>query len=911
MIDTTLSHYRITDKLGQGGMGVVYKAEDTKLDRTVAIKVLPSAALASDDDRERFYREARSAAALHHPNIATVFEIDEAVPSDAPHGTEPSPFIAMEYIDGQPLEDEVKDRPLKLERVKNLAIQIAQALEAAHDKNIVHRDVKSANVMLTTKGDAKVLDFGLAKTNQSTMLTRMGSTLGTIAYMSPEQARGEEVDKRTDLWALGVVIYEMVSGQHPFAGDYEQAVVYSIMNEDHEALTAVRSGVPMGLEWIVNKCLAKKAEDRYQSAADLIVDLRNVDISSGSGVSGVSHSSSNTILAQDHAAEQPATRPFSWAVVGGALVIGAALMFGATRLSSDSPQREPLTRVDIVLPGLQAVRFPTLSPTGEFMAVQGGDSNGRFGLYLRSMGSGEVTYVEGSDIVGDREFAFSPDGSLLAFNSGSNGGLFVAVIPAGIPRQVTDFGRFAYWKNNETVVMSDDRAGGAGGLFIVNIDGSDPVEIEVNDPNLAENYGNVLKTHVPSSDVAFGHQLIRLQGGAASLTSSGSPNIFRFNDRSGDVEVIESNALNPVYIDGGFLMYQLRADDGRLLIRAIDENTGEFAGQPTDVLPAGMMINWGEYGATSRGDLMYVKKTRFFRSSNDIWLIDLVTNEIESLGLSSTQDGMIPSGIHFSTDGKSFAFQVSPPAEGGNLYTYDLEEKTSRQFTFEGLQADPSFDPISGDLFFTIGDGNQRASIFRVPADNSRPAEHIVQDAFLPALSGDGKWMAMTGAPPTYSLDMLIMDRESGDIRVVDSAAGFPIFAHFSANSRYLVYQTNLPEQNPRIVIRSVTGNEVYELPGVAGAFPKFSPDGRYLYYLTPFTLSRIAIRTEPSFNIVGPPEVVFTLTDAAGFDINSDFTKMLVGATSVAISSGQSDEAPTIVWLQNWSEHLKQEMER
>ena len=268
-------------------MGIVYKAEDTKLNRTVAIKILPSAALASEENRERFYREARAAAALHHPHIATVFEIDEAVPSDAPHGTEPSPFIAMEFVDGGTLKDEIDKGPMDLRRAVTIAGQIAEALKAAHAKDIVHRDIKGPNVMLTPEGDAKVLDFGLAKTAQSTMLTRIGSTLGTAAYMSPEQARGEEVDARTDIWSLGVVLFEMIAGRLPFAGEYEKAVMYGILNETPPPLTGLRTGVPMGLEWIVTKMLAKSPDERYQSCSDLIVDLKTVDLSA-SGLSRMS-----------------------------------------------------------------------------------------------------------------------------------------------------------------------------------------------------------------------------------------------------------------------------------------------------------------------------------------------------------------------------------------------------------------------------------------------------------------------------------------------------------------------------------------------------------------------------------------------------------------------------------------------
>ena len=215
MVGKNLSHYKILEELGRGGMGIVYKAEVTKLDRTVAIKVLPSAALASEDDRARFYREAKAAAQLHHPNIASVFEIDEAVPEGS-KDDDLRPFISMEFIEGETLHDRIQKGPLKLEEAVRIASQIASGLEAAHEKDIVHRDLKSQNVMLTAKGEAKILDFGLAQTSASTKLTRMGSTLGTVAYMSPEQAQGAAVDNRTDIWSLGVVLYEMIAGTSPF-----------------------------------------------------------------------------------------------------------------------------------------------------------------------------------------------------------------------------------------------------------------------------------------------------------------------------------------------------------------------------------------------------------------------------------------------------------------------------------------------------------------------------------------------------------------------------------------------------------------------------------------------------------------------------------------------------------------------
>ena len=213
----------------------------------------------------------RLAAQLHHPHIASVFEIDEAVPEGS-NNDDLRPFIAMEYIEGETLHDRIQKGPLKLEEAVRIATQIASGLKAAHAKDIVHRDIKGGNIMLTEEGEAKILDFGLAQTAASTKLTRLGSTLGTVAYMSPEQARGEPVDMRTDLWSLGAVFYQMVSGRHSFPGDYEQAVVYEILNQDPEPLTAVRTNVPVELELLVSKCLAKKASLRYQSTAELITD---------------------------------------------------------------------------------------------------------------------------------------------------------------------------------------------------------------------------------------------------------------------------------------------------------------------------------------------------------------------------------------------------------------------------------------------------------------------------------------------------------------------------------------------------------------------------------------------------------------------------------------------------------------
>ena len=267
MVRKTISHYKVLSELGRGGMGVVYKAEDTKLRRTVALKFLRSDLIEDPEHRERFLREAQAAAALDHPNICTVYEIDEV---------DGQTFIAMACLEGQTIKDKLKDRPLKLDEALDIAIQTATGLQAAHEKGVVHRDIKGANLMVTAEGQVKIMDFGLAQLAERSQLTKTATILGTPAYMSPEQAQRLPTDRRTDIWSLGVVIYEMVTGRLPFEGERQQAVLYAIASEEPEPITALRAGLPMELEWIIGKAMAKEADERYQHVEEMIVDLRGL-----------------------------------------------------------------------------------------------------------------------------------------------------------------------------------------------------------------------------------------------------------------------------------------------------------------------------------------------------------------------------------------------------------------------------------------------------------------------------------------------------------------------------------------------------------------------------------------------------------------------------------------------------------
>jgi TolB-like protein len=259
--------YEIIEELGRGGMGIVYMAKDSKLKRTVALKFLPSEWTYDLQAKERFVREAQAAASLDHPNICTVHEIDEA---------EGRMFISMASVEGESLKTRIERGLLKLDEALGIGLQVAEGLKEAHKKGIVHRDIKSANIMVTEKGQAKIMDFGLARVTGGTLLTKEGMTMGTIAYMSPEQARGEEVDHRTDIWSFGVVLYEMLSGQLPFKGEHDQVVVYSILKEQPKPISDLRSEIPIAIEQVVGKALEKNPDKRYQQIDDLLDDLRSI-----------------------------------------------------------------------------------------------------------------------------------------------------------------------------------------------------------------------------------------------------------------------------------------------------------------------------------------------------------------------------------------------------------------------------------------------------------------------------------------------------------------------------------------------------------------------------------------------------------------------------------------------------------
>ncbi|HEX7359709.1 MAG TPA: protein kinase [Bryobacteraceae bacterium] len=780
LIGQAVSHYRILEKLGSGGMGVVYKAQDTKLGRFVALKLLPKASVENPRALERFQREARAASASDHPNICTIYEIGEH---------ESQPFIAMQFLEGQTLKQRIAGHTFKASELLDLGIQIADALEAAHKKGIIHRDIKPANIFITARNEAKVLDFGVAKlmpvgrglrigdfepgetaagTFTSDSLTSTGGLLGTVEYMSPEQARGASLDLRTDLFSLGVVLYEMATGRQPFAGNSAEEVFDEILHASPKSILISNPDLPATLDVVLNKALEKDRDLRYQSASEMIADLggllRVIDTARMARRPGDAAENSGALASRSR------RYPLRWGIAVAAIALFLAVLFAyrSQRKQAGGPSSwVQLTNFT------DSATSPALSPDGRMLAFVRGPETflGSGQIYVKMLPDGEAEQLT-HDSMEKMSPAFSPDGSRIAYTVGLPFDTWAIPVSGGEPRKMLPNACGLTWIGRRHILFSEIKSGVH--MAVVTASDSRSQERDIYLPPrergmahfsylspdhkwvlLAEmdNGGWLPCRLVPFDGSSPGKQVGPRGAGCTSAAWSpdakwmyfssdagGQSHIWRQRFPDGELEQVTFGPTEEQGIamsgDGRSLVTSVGMEESAVWIH--DQNgerqiSSEGFAEAPSLSPDGSKVY---YLVRSHGP------TGLF-TSGELWVADAKEGRFERL-----LPGFAISGYDISPDGRRIVFAARNPRGESRLWLASFDRRfPPRQIPSLTSDDRPLFGP-GGDIFFRGAEGRSNF-VFRVKEDGTG-RQKVLPDPIMEfhSVSPDGKWLVVIAPVP-------------------------------------------------------------------------------------------------------------------------------------------------------------------